>query len=210
MTALYITLIVIAVIMILLLIPADCVIDVSYRDGENQNSVIIKYAFLKFRVIPAVKDEEKIEEKEEKKKDNKDKQDKKGNNIFGIIKTFKTIFAEIKQDILKLLKYLISRGVRIKELNISSKFGTGDPMYTGMATGAANAFVYNTVSWADNNMRLDKWNVSLEPDFDNAVFAAGVYCKIRTRCLYILKIGVMAALLLLKILKINRRIKEDV
>ncbi|MCC8160594.1 MAG: DUF2953 domain-containing protein [Oscillospiraceae bacterium] len=210
MTALYIALIVIAVIMILLLIPADCVIDVSYRDGENQNSVIIKYAFLKFRVIPAVKDEEKIEEKEEKKKDNKDKQDKKGNNIFGLIKTVQAIFTEIKQDISKLLKYMISRGVRIKELNISSKFGTGDPMYTGMATGAANAFVYNAVSWADNNMRLDKWNVSLEPDFDNAGLAAGVYCKIRTRCIYILKIGVMAALLLLKILKINRRIKRDV
>ncbi|MCC8168933.1 MAG: DUF2953 domain-containing protein [Oscillospiraceae bacterium] len=210
MTALYIALIVIAVIMILLIIPADCVIDVSYRNGENQNSVIIKYAFLKFRVIPAVKDEEKTEEKEEKKKDNKDKQDKKGNNIFGLIKTFKTIFAEIKQDISKLLKYMISRGVRIKELNISSKFGMGDPMYTGMATGAANALVYNAVSWADNNMRLDKWNVSLEPDFDNAVLAAGVYCKIRTNCIYILKIGVMAAFLLLKILKINRRIKEDV
>ena len=49
MTALYIILAVVAVIMLLLLIPADCILEFSYNNKENNGSVIIKYAFLKKR-----------------------------------------------------------------------------------------------------------------------------------------------------------------
>ena len=50
MTALYIILAVVAVIMLLLLIPADCILEFSYNNKENNGSVIIKYAFLKFKL----------------------------------------------------------------------------------------------------------------------------------------------------------------
>ena len=52
MTALYIILAVVAVIMLLLLIPADCILEFSYNNKENNGSVIIKYAFLKFKIFP--------------------------------------------------------------------------------------------------------------------------------------------------------------
>ena len=39
--------------------------------------------------------------------------------------------------------YIICHAIKIKELNVSSKFGMGNPMYTGIATGAVNAGVYN-------------------------------------------------------------------
>lgn len=51
MTALYIILAVVAVIMLLLLIPADCILEFSYNNKENNGSVIIKYAFLKFKIF---------------------------------------------------------------------------------------------------------------------------------------------------------------
>ncbi|MBQ8300885.1 MAG: DUF2953 domain-containing protein [Clostridia bacterium] len=82
-------------------------------------------------------------------------------------------------------------------------------MYTGIVTGTVNAAVYNAVSLIDRKMKLDKWNVSLDSDFDNACLSAGLYCKIRTRIAYVLKIGLMAAIILLKILRINRRIKKN-
>ena len=47
MTALYIILAVVAVIMLLLLIPADCILEFSYNNKENNGSVIIKYAFFR-------------------------------------------------------------------------------------------------------------------------------------------------------------------
>ena len=52
MTALYIILAVVAVIMLLLLIPADCILEFSYNNKENNGSVIIKYVFLKFKIFP--------------------------------------------------------------------------------------------------------------------------------------------------------------
>ena len=41
-------------------------------------------------------------------------------------------------------------------------------MYTGIATGAVNAGVYNAVGWIDRRMKLEKWDVSLDADFNNA------------------------------------------
>ncbi len=205
MIALYIILIILAVIMLIMFIPVDCVIDISYNDDENRGNIIVRYAFLKIKILPSEpkeeKDEEPSEEEEEKPKKEKD--------IKATINLVKTIYTELKDEIFGLIGHLLSRTIRIKELNISSKFGTGDPMYTGIVTGTVNAAVYNTVSLIDRKMKLDKWNVSLDADFDNACLSAGLYCKIRTRIAYVLKVGLMAVVLLLKILRINRRIKKN-
>lgn len=201
MTALYIALIILAVIMIIILIPADCVIDFSYNNEKNNGNVVIKYLFLKFRILPPEKKKEEVSE-EKKPKDKKD--------IIGQLEFGKAVYGELKQDILKIINHFFNRTIRIKELNISSRFGTGDPMYTGIAAGAANAAVYNAVAFIDRHMTLDEWNVSLDADFDNACIAAGIYIKIRTRILYALRLGMMAAVLLLKIQKINRRMKKNV
>ena len=178
MTALYIILAVVAVIMLLLLIPADCILEFSYNNKENNGSVIIKYAFLKFKIFPNDKVEEEVENEEET-TDKEEKQEK--SDILGIITLIKEVYKQLKKDILNLLDYIICHAIKIKELNVSSKFGMGNPMYTGIATGAVNAGVYN----------ID------------------IYCKLRTNCLYVLTIGFKTVKVVLKIQKINRRIKEN-
>ena len=71
MTALYIILAVVAVIMLLLLIPADCILEFSYNNKENNGSVIIKYAFLKFKIFSNDKVEEEVENDRQKRKERK-------------------------------------------------------------------------------------------------------------------------------------------
>lgn len=210
MAALYIVLIILAAVMLLLIIPADCVIKLSYNDNEKNGVIFIRYAFFKFKLLPAEEKAVKEEKAEEKAKSKKEKKTGDGNDVKSLIKLAKNVYTELKQDIFNIEGHFFRHTIRIKELNISSKFGVGDPMYTGILSGAANAIVYNAVSLIDRRMTLDKWNVSLDADFDNAYFSAGIYAKIRTRILFILKIGFMAAVLLIKINKINRRIKKNV
>ena len=175
MTALYIILAVVAVIMLLLLIPADCILEFSYNNKENNGSVIIKYAFLKFKIFPNDKVEEEVENEEE----TTDKGEKKEkSDILGIITLIKEVYKQLKKDILN-------------------------------ATGAVNAGVYNAVGWIDRRMKLEKWDVSLDADFNNACLDMGIYCKLRTNCLYVLTIGFKTVKVVLKIQKINRRIKEN-
>ena len=207
MTALYIILAVVAVIMLLLLIPADCILEFSYNNKENNGAVMIKYAFLKFKIFPNDKVEEEVEKEEETTDNEKEKKEK--TDTLGIITLIKEVYKQLKKDILNLLDYIICHAIKIKELNVSSKFGTGNPMYTGIATGAVNAGVYNIVGWIDRRMKLEKWNVSLDADFNNACLDMGVYCRLRTSCLYVLTIGFKAVKVVLKIQKINRRIKKN-
>ena len=71
MTALYIILAVVAVIILLLLIPADCILEFSYNNKENNGSVIIKYAFLKFFRMTRLKKKLKTKKKRPTKKKSK-------------------------------------------------------------------------------------------------------------------------------------------
>ena len=80
MTALYIILAVVAVIMLLLLIPADCILEFSYNNKENNGSVIIKYVFLKFKIFPNDKVEEEVENEEET-TDKEEKKEKRGSSL---------------------------------------------------------------------------------------------------------------------------------
>lgn len=212
MAAVYIILIIISLIMLIMLLPADFIINISYNDSEMRNAIFIKYAFVKFKIYPSEAEEETAEKKiKEDKKEKKQKEKKKRESGIGdTVNLVKTVYRELKEDILKLWKHFLQRTFRIKELNISAKFGTGDPMYTGIVSGTVNAAVYNAVSLIDRTMTLDKWNVSLEGDFDNVCLNAGVYAKFRTRILFALRLGIMAVVLLLRIQKINRRIKKDV
>lgn len=208
MTALYVILIILAVIMIIIYIPVDCAIDVSCNNTGNRGSITVRYAFLKIRIFPTEKKIEKAAEETEKDAEKeippKDKKD-----VVGVIRFAKTVYDELRADIINILKQFFKHTLRIKELNISSKFGLGNPMYTGIAYGNACSAVYGAVSLVDRHMTLDKWNVSLDADFDNACLSAGLYCKIRTRIAFALKLGIMAAILLLRIYLINRRIKKN-
>jgi hypothetical protein len=215
MTALYIILIILAVIMLIFLIPIDLSIRLSCGENGSEGAIIVSYGFIKYKILPAKEKDKpkKIGAKEKKKdkgkKEGKDKAKKDEEKQVSMLVLVKNIYTSLKDDIFALINKFLKKTLRIKELNISSKFGVGDPMYTGIAYGTASSFVYGLVSLADRRMTLDKWNVSLDADFDKACFSAGVYIKIRTRIMYVLSLGISAAVLLLKIQKINRRIRKN-
>ncbi|MCI8404118.1 MAG: DUF2953 domain-containing protein [Clostridia bacterium] len=208
MTAFYIIISLTAVIMLILFIPADCIIEFACNNESSRGAVVIKYLFMKFTIFPTEKKLEKaageVEKDAEREEPSEDKKD-----VWGLIKFGKTVYSELKKDILRIIKHFFRYTICVKELNISSHFGTGDPMYTGIVAGAANAAVYNAVSVIDRHMTLDKWKVSMMPDFDNACFEAGVYLKIRTRVASVLWLGIMAAVLLIRIKRINRRMNRN-
>ncbi len=205
MTALYIILIIIAVFTLFLLIPISCVIDFSFNRDENRGSAVIKYAFLTFRLYSLGDDIEKLSRDAEKGVE----EEKKKIELKGMVKLAGTIRSELGDDILELLNYIFIKSIRIRELNISLRLGTGDAMYTGIAVGAANAAAYNMLAFIDKHTRLDEHNVSIEGDFDNERVSAGLRGTIRTSGINIIILGVKAAALLLKIQKINRRMQKN-
>lgn len=205
MTALYVILIIIALICLLLLLPIDCAVDFSYNKENSRGAAVIRYAFFSLKIYPLEKEIKEAEEETEKEAEKEERE----LDPWGVIELVRAVYNELWDEISAIIGQLFKRTIRIKELNISAKFGTGNPMYTGIATGAVNSFVYNTLALIDNNMTLDGWHVSLEPDFNNKCLGAGVYAKIRTSIKNIIALGFKAALLLLKIQKINRRIKKN-
>ncbi len=209
MTALYIILIILAVIMLLFLIPIDLRIRLSCGENGSEGVINVSYGFIKYTILPAKKKDKSEKAKEKKEKEEKTKKDKDEKKQGNTLLLVKNVYTSLKDDIVKLINKFLKKTLRIKELNISSRFGTGDAMYTGIAYGTASSFVYGLVSLADRHMTLDKWNVSLDADFDRACFSGGFYVKIRTRIMYALSLGISAAILLLKIEKINRRIRKN-
>lgn len=204
MAALYIIIAVIAVIAAFVFINIDVYFDIAYNSGVNRGRIYIKYGFIRFNILPQRSKHEKKQEEEQEELTKESKKDTEH-----IIKFAKAVYREEKEDILKILEKLLKKAIRIKELNISSEFGTGDPMYTGIATGMVNAAVYSGISYIDRNMKIDSWNVSLTPNFDDAVIKAGIFTKIRTNIFNLISIIWKAVFLILKIEKINRRISEN-
>lgn len=203
MTALYVLLIVFAVVMLVLTVPIDCIFDFSYGEKQTNGTIYLKYAFLKLKLYPNTP----VERTEEKTEDTDNKGD---NKVVGTISFIRESFSMLKKDILSLLDYLAENAIGIKELNVSANIGTGNPMYTGIVYGTANAVVYNAVGVIDRNLKLDKRNISLEADFDKEVLECGVYSKIRTRLMHVIVICFKLLKIFIKIRKSNRRIKEDV
>lgn len=175
MIALYIVLIILAILMIILLIPVRIFLRLNVDDGE----VTIKYAFLKIKLYPREVMEKSEEEPDENKSDNDEPKKKPDKAMY--FDFLKAIFDDFKAIASKLGRYTLRHAVRIRELNVSGVFGLGDPMYTGMLCGVIYPLIYNAIGVLDRNMRLDKWDVNLNPDFNNMKLSAGIYAEIRTR-----------------------------
>lgn len=173
MAAVYILIIVLAVFALILLIPVR--VDIFLNMDEQK--VTLRYAFFRFVLYPR---------QEQKKNKNKGISDEKvsrsGKNfdIYIVLEILKESKNDIKAVIVKSARYFARHGVKIREMNFSAKFGTGDPAYTGVLCGAAYTTVYNAVGYLDRHTRLVKWSVDMSPDFDNACFSAGIYMQLST------------------------------
>ena len=208
MTALYIILIIVAVIALIIFIPIDISFAISYIEKNTDIKLTVSYFPIKLKILPAKKKEEKPED-DKKEKNPKKEKEKEKQPLSKTIEFAKAVLEETLDDILGLIRHFFAKTLRVRQFLISAKIGTGDPMYTGIAYGAANAFIYELLGFIDHHTKLDKWNVQLDTDFDSFVIDADASVIVRTRIAYILKLGFMAALILIKILKINRRIKKN-
>lgn len=196
MTGLYIACIIIALIGLIILLPITA--EMSFALNSDENEITVRYLFLKFGILPSKQKKEKDSKESDEDKPKKDKKD--------YINTVRLSWSEMRWGISKLLYYVIHNAITVKELNISAQFGFNNPMHTGLATGGANAFVYNVIGLLDRHARLKKWNVDLQPDFDNPCLKAGVYCRLRTRIAHILP---LAVILLRTFIKVKKKIKNN-
>jgi hypothetical protein len=196
MTRLYITLIILAFLGLIILIPVK--VTVSFAINDKDNKITLRYAFLKLQLYPT----EKKEKKEDKPKAEKKKERK---NIFEIIGILWDLKEEIKKGISKILYYIISHALTLNELNISAELGMDDAMKTAMIIGWGNAIVYNAIGLLDRFSKLKKWNVSMQPNFEKKIANVGIYCIISTNIAHVIVLGIIV----LKVyLNIRKRMKK--
>lgn len=209
MTALYVLLIVAAVIALIIFIPVDVVFSVSYLEKKSDIRLTLKYFPVRIKILPQDKKDGEEKKKPDKPKEKKEKKEKEKKPLSKKIELARTVFDETKQDIVNLIHHLFMHTLMVKKFYITAKIGTGNPMFTGIAYGGANAFIYGLLAFIDHHTKLDKWNVELDTDFDSFVIDAKADLIVRTRIAYVISLGFKAALLLLKILRINRRINKN-
>lgn len=207
MTAFYIILSVAAVIALIVFIPVDVAFSVSYTEKKAGVRLVLKYFPVKIKILPSEK-----KEKKEKKEDKPEKEKKKKTNKQPLSQTLdfaKAVFEETRHDIAELIRHLFRRTLMVKKFYVKAVIGMDNPMITGISYGAANAFIYGLLGLIENHSVLGKWNVELGTDFESGATDAQADIVIRTRIAYIISFGFKAALIILKILKINRRIKKN-
>ena len=208
MSAVYVILIIVAFFLLLSLIPINVIADFSYNYGDN--SLFLKILFFEMKLYPQEKkdkkknkkkDESPEEEKDEDKKIEKKKEKYSVNDMW-------YIFQSLKDNVLGLLNYIITKSLIIKDIRILADLGMGDPMYTGLLCGGVNAAVYGMLGAADAKMRLKNHDVKLNFDFDNMKIAAGVHTVIYTRLVYVYCIAFKAAVIFIKFKKALKEVKK--
>lgn len=96
------------------------------------------------------------------------------------------------------LEYIMSR-IKLEKLNWTTRFGTGEPYYTGLFTGIAWSFKGYVVSTVCNRLKtLTIPVLSVIPVFNRAGLMISFDCILKTRTGYIIITGIkiIAALLL--------------
>lgn len=193
MIALIIILSIIIVLAVLISIPLYFEIRYIYDDKAEKAQVLLKYLCFKVTLLP--KNEK---EKASKSKDIEEKSQKQFS-----YEDFKRYHDGIKlywDDICDILYILFKKSVYTKKLSLYAYFGFDDPMLTGIATGAANALVYNLLSVIERCSNLCNKEIHLNPDFDKPVFYINTHCIIKIKSVHII---VMAVKILRLFFKIN-------
>lgn len=194
MSAVYVIMMIAAIIALLLLIPINVIVRFAVNSDENE--VRIKILFWEKRIFPVVKESSpsSVAEVKEKKK-------LSASDIKALLKKIKAVYSAVRTDVKKLINYLLTKALAVKELNISGVLGTGDPMYSGMLYGTVNGAVYGALGAAHAKMKVKKYNVDIKADFDNARLAAGIYAVVYVRILNIFSAAFRALWIYLKIRK---------
>lgn len=197
----YVLLIIFALLGIILFLPVKMQIHLN----ADEKKILLKYAFLKKILYPTNKSEKKNEEKEKKAlNESKNKYDfKLLLKLFNAEKDVLFVFFK------KSISYILNRGIKISELNISGAFGTGDPAYTGILCGGVYSAIYNAIGVLDDKGLLKKHEININPDFEEMCLNIGAYAELRVRLINATVLLVIAIKYGLKFLKIYKRVRKE-
>lgn len=203
MIALYVIAAILLLILIILILPVRAVL----KFCADEKSVYLQILFVKIPLYPKTeidKDVKKEAEHEEKQDEEREKKKGLPANVFELAWEMRS---DIKKCINKLLQYFILHAVKIDKLNIYFKFGTGDPMYTGLVCGAVYPFVYNSAAMLEDKKILKKWYADIRPDFDSATLNASIYTVLKTRIFHLAVIIHIVLNLAIRFLILKRKKK---
>lgn len=202
MRALYVLLIISAILGLIAYIPIQIQISVN----ADEQRAILKYAFFKMILYPPTEKKAAEKEREPKKKENKEDNNIGFDFVFGLWGKCRN---EAFLFLSKFTSYLVKHGIKIYELNLSGCFGVGDPAYTGMLCGALYSAVYNFIGKLTAKGILKKHSINLTPDFDNECLKVGTYAELRMRFLHCIVLLIIALKHGLRLLKIYKKARKE-
>lgn len=197
--------IIIAVIIAVLYVPIDAKYELWFWESKYGTEFEVRIMGIKLKLPFPEKDieEEKKEKKESKSSDKEISSEKIKDGIFA----FKDYFKELKMPIGRLWKYLLKRVIVIKNIELDFDFGFEDPMITGIMNGVFYGTVYNILGILHRNVKVQKWNIQITPDFYNQKTDVRFSCILRTRVAYIIGIAFKGLVILVKYKSITKRRK---
>ncbi len=224
MTALYVILGIIAFFVILLSVKLK--ITVHYEDDV---AVSVGWLFLNFNILPKKEKAEKKPKKEKKKKEEKPKEEseiipepkkKKKDNMFVRFYNNRGVsgVVQLLKDAAKAVGGMfkrIGRAFLFEELYISMNVGAGDSAETAVKYGKVCSAAFPAMGLIVSNMRIQKYNLEIVPDFIYGKTEARLHTKVSVRPIVLINAVIVLAFELLfkvviKLLKHSKAPKADV
>ena len=194
--ALMMLLIVLALISLLLILPIRIFLDYKKDEGTNEMSLVLRYGFLKFKLLGDKKDKPEKPKKEKEPESFDDKRKK--------VSKYIKIFEETKDNVAEVLDYTANRAVVIERIYTDIEFGFEDAMHTGIFTGVLNGFVYGVLGFIHHHSNLQDMRVNIQPVFNNPCFKVKAGCIVRLKNVHIIIVAVKLLKMLMKIKNIER------
>lgn len=192
-----------AVIAVILLLPVDSAAELWYIENEGGGEFFIKIAGIRLK-LPQKKKEEKKEEAPAE-----DEPEEESGSLLPGLGEIKNLWEGLRTPAGKLWRFLLRRGVRIKNIELEIDYGLDDPMDTGMLNGFLNGAVYSGLSAVCRHMTVSAWNIRITPDFDNKKVNIRFLCILRTRIVHIINIGARILIIAVKYTKLSKRKDEE-
>lgn len=199
MLALYIIGAIVLILVILSLVKINAHFTLAFENKFEGFELEIQYLFFKKVIFPK-------ESKQSADNSETVEEPKKNGRI-----SAKTLFftaRKLKRDIAKVLNFLVLKTVKVEKFTLETRIGTSDPMYTGIAVGAANGIVYNSLALLDRHKLLKSFSVAINPDWNSEIVKGGLYVKIYTNIFTLLRLGCIVLWVVLKALRFMKEFEK--
>lgn len=181
MIAVVILLCFLAVLTILLLIPVRLILD--YSDGFTMQ---LRYAFLKFPLIPKDKPAEKkrppnLSSKKKKEKNNLFEEKVKQEGLLPAVRWA----ARLAREGLDAIEWLVSH-IEVRRFRLHITAASDDAADTAFVYGGICGVVYPFLGWASAKLRFKECHVDILPDFQTGKWQIRGCAQLSLRPVYVL------------------------